>query len=138
MTVLNENFTIHTQGHTDIIDITKNVQNAVYRHSLRDAQVTVYISGSTAAITTIEYEDGLVKDLYKTFEKIAPAGDSYHHDDLWHDGNGYAHIRAALLGNSVTIPLVNSALNLGTWQQIVLIDFDNKPRLRNVTVQILC
>ena len=135
--IINENFTIHTQGHTDIIDITKNVQNAVYRHSLRDAMVTVYIPGSTAAITTIEYEDGLVKDLTEAFEKIAPAGDTYHHDELWHDGNGYAHIRAALLGNSVFIPLINGALNLGTWQQIVLIDFDNKPRLRNVCVQIV-
>ena len=135
--IINENFTIHTQGHTDIIDITKNVQNAVYRHSLRDAMVTVYIPGSTAAITTIEYEDGLVKDLTEAFEKIAPAGDTYHHDELWHDGNGYAHTRAALLGNSVFIPLINGALNLGTWQQIVLIDFDNKPRLRNVCVQIV-
>ena len=137
MTIINETFTIHTEGHTDIIDITKNVKNAVYRHSLKDAQVSVYIAGSTASITTIEYEDGLVKDLYEVLEKIAPAGETYHHDDLWHDGNGYAHIRAAIIGNSVTIPLVSSALNLGTWQQIVLVDFDNKPRLRNVTVQII-
>ena len=137
MAIINENFTIHTEGHTDIIDITKNVKNAVYRHSLKDAQVTVYVPGSTAAITTIEYEDGLVKDLYETFEKIAPAGEKYHHDDLWHDGNGYAPIRAALLGNSVFVPLTNSALNLGTWQQIILVDFDNKPRLRNISVQIV-
>ncbi len=137
MTIINENFTLHTEGHTDIIDITKNVQNAVYRHSLKDALVTVYMPGSTAAITTIEYEDGLVKDLYEVFEKIAPAGEKYHHDDLWHDGNGYAHIRAALIGNSVFVPLINGALNLGTWQQIILIDFDNKPRSRNVCVQIV-
>ena len=137
MAIINETFTIHTEGHTDIIDITKNVKNAVYRHSLKDAQVSVYIAGSTASITSIEFEEGLVKDQYEVLEKIAPAGETYHHDDLWHDGNGYAHIRAAIIGNSVTIPLINSALNLGTWQQIVLVDFDNKPRLRNVNVQIL-
>ena len=137
MGIINEKFTIHTEGHNDIIDITQHVQNCVYQHALKDALVCITIQGSTSAVTTIEYEDGLVKDLYETFEKIAPAGEKYHHDDLWHDGNGYAHVRAALLGNSVTVPLVNSALNLGTWQQIILLDFDNKPRLRNITVQIM-
>ena len=98
--------------------------------------INVFISGSTAAVTTIEYEPGLVKDLPEIFEKIAPAGKRYHHDDTWHDGNGYAHVRAALLGPSLTIPFSDGKLHLGTWQQVVLIDFDNRPRKREVVVQI--
>ena len=137
MAVINEKFTINTEGNNDIIDITKHVQNCVYQHALKDALVCVSIQGSTSAVTTIEYEEGLVMDLREALERIAPTGLEYHHDEIWHDGNGYAHVRAALLGNSVTVPLVNSALNLGTWQQIILLDFDNKPRLRDITVQIM-
>lgn len=137
MTVLNEKFLINTRGFTDIIDITEKVKSAVYKHNIKNATVITALAGSTAGITTIEYEPGLVKDLPVIFDKIAPMNQDYHHDDTWHDGNGYAHIRAALLGSSVTIPLIDGALLLGTWQQIVLIDFDNKPRARNIYVQIL-
>jgi secondary thiamine-phosphate synthase enzyme len=137
MGIINETFTIHTVGNNDIIDITKQVQNCVYQHALKDGLVSVSIQGSTSAVTTIEYESGLVKDLQEALENIAPTTKEYHHDEIWHDGNGYAHIRAALVGNSVNIALVGGLLNLGTWQQIVLIDFDNKPRSRNITVQIL-
>lgn len=137
MTVVNEKFTINTRGFNDIIDITKNVQNSVYRHSLQNASVLVYVSGSTVSITNIEFEPGLLTDLPEALEMITPMNKEYHHDATWHDGNGYAHIRASIIGNSTMIPLIDGALQLGTWQQIVLIDFDNKPRTRTVYVQIV-
>lgn len=137
MPVINENFIINTLGNTDIINITRHVQNCVYKHELKDGLVCVSIQGSTSAVTTIEYEDGLVKDLREALERIAPSGASYHHDEIWHDGNGYAHVRSALVGSSVNIALKDGLLNLGTWQQIVLLDFDNKERSRNITVQII-
>ncbi len=138
MTVYTEHFLINTHGFTDIIDITEKVKAAVYQHNLKEGSVVVALAGSTAAITTIEYEPGLIKDLPAVLDEIAPMDKDYHHDDTWHDGNGYAHIRAAMIGSSVTIPLIEGALLLGTWQQIVLIDFDNKPRARNIYVQIIC
>lgn len=137
MTVINEKFTVHTTGNTQIIDITRKVQNAVYRHNLQDAVVHVYVAGSTVSITNIEFEPGLLEDLPEALEKIAPVNAEYHHDETWHDGNGYAHVRASIVGNSTTIPLMEGALQLGQWQQIVLIDFDNKARTRTVYVQIL-
>lgn len=137
MTVINEKFTIHTKGNTQIIDITRLVQNAVYRHNLQNASVLVYVAGSTVSITNIEFEPGLLNDLPEALEKIAPMDSEYHHDETWHDGNGYAHVRASIVGNSTTIPLMEGALQLGQWQQIVLIDFDNKARTRTVYVQIL-
>lgn len=137
MALISEKFTILTHGHTDIIDITKNVKNCVYRHSLQDASVLIFVSGSTASITTMEFEPGLLVDLPEALEKFAPVGAQYHHDETWHDGNGYAHVRASIMGNSITVPVTGGALQLGTWQQIVLIDFDNKARTRNVTIQIM-
>lgn len=137
MTIINEKFTVNTKGFTDIIDITKSVQNSVYRQSLQNASVLVYVSGSTVSITNIEFEPGLLVDLPEALDNIAPAGKDYHHDSTWHDGNGYAHVRASIVGNSTAIPLIEGALQLGTWQQIVLIDFDNKPRTRTVYVQII-
>jgi len=137
MTLINEKFTVHTKGNTDIIDITNDVKNIVYRHSLKDAVVYVYVAGSTVSITNIEYEPGLLKDLPEVLDKIAPVDKEYHHDEMWHDGNGYSHIRASIVGNSTMVPLLEGALHLGQWQQIVLIDFDNKARTRTVHVQIL-
>lgn len=137
MTVINEKFVVNTKGFTDVIDITKSVQNSVYRHSLQNASVVVYVAGSTVSITNIEFEPGLLVDLPEALDNIAPMGKDYHHDSTWHDGNGYAHVRASIVGNSTTIPLIDGALQLGTWQQIVLIDFDNKPRNRTVYVQIV-
>ena len=136
MPIINEHFMIKTRGNNDIINITKHVQNCVYQHELKDALVCVSIQGSTSAVTTIEYEQGLVQDLKEALDIIAPSGKEYHHDEIWHDGNGYAHVRAALVGSSVNIALVDGLLNLGTWQQVVLLDFDNKERSRNITVQI--
>ena len=137
MAVYTENFTMHTRGFTDIIDITQKVKSAVYSHNIKSGNVVVALAGSTASITTIEYEPGLIKDLPDVLNDIAPMDKNYHHDDTWHDGNGYAHIRAAIFGSSISVPLIDGALLLGTWQQIVLIDFDNKPRSRNVYVQII-
>ena len=125
MTVVNERFTVNTHGFTDIIDITQKVKHAVYKYSLQNAQVNVYVAGSTVSITNIEFEPGLLVDLPEALEKIAPVEADYHHDDTWHDGNGYAHIRASIIGNSTMVPLIDGALQLGQWQQIVLIDFDN-------------
>lgn len=137
MAVINEKFVINTQGHTDIIDITKNVQNSVYRQSLQNASVLVYVAGSTSSITNIEFEPGILVDLTEALDKIAPVNKDYHHDETWHDGNGYAHVRAAIVGNSTMVPLIDGALQLGTWQQIVLVDFDNRPRTRTIHVQIV-
>ena len=137
MTIINEHFVINTNGNNDIIDITKHVQNCVYQHELKDGLVCVSIQGSTSAITTIEYENGLIQDLKEALERIAPTGKEYHHDEIWHDGNGYAHVRSALIGTSVCISLIDGILSLGTWQQIVLLDFDNKQRSRTINVQII-
>lgn len=137
MTVITEHFAVNTQGFTDIIDITQKVQNAVYRHSLQNAVVHIYVAGSTVSVTNIEFEPGLLVDLPEALDKIAPLNGDYHHDNTWHDGNGYAHIRASIIGNNTMVPLIDGALQLGQWQQIVLIDFDNKARTRTVYVQIL-
>ena len=136
MTLIHEKFTVHTKGNCDIVDITNDVKNLVYRHSLHSAVVHVYVAGSTVSITNIEYEPGLIKDLPEILDRIAPVDKDYHHDEMWHDGNGYAHIRASIVGNSTMVPLIEGALHLGQWQQIVLIDFDNKARTRTVHVQI--
>ena len=137
MTVINEKFVIHTKGNTDIIDITRKVQSAVYKHNLESAVVYVYAAGSTVGITNIEFEPGLLVDLPEALDKIAPVDSTYHHDETWHDGNGYAHVRASIVGNSTMVPLIDGALQLGQWQQIVLVDFDNKARTRTVYVQLV-
>ncbi len=137
MTVITEKFNINTHGFTDIIDITQKVKNAVYKHTLHSAVVHVYVAGSTVSVTNIEFEPGLLVDLPEVLEKIAPSDGEYHHDNTWHDGNGYAHVRASIIGNGTTVPLIDGALQLGQWQQIVLIDFDNKARTRTVYVQIV-
>ena len=137
MTVINEKFIVHTKGNTDIKDITRQVQNAVYKHSLHDAVVDIYVAGSTVSITNIEYEPGLLKDLPEALEKIAPVEKDYHHDETWHDGNGYSHVRASIVGNSTMVPLIDGSLPLGQWEQIFLIDFENKAQTKTVYVQIL-
>ena len=137
MPIINEHFEIKTHGNNDIINITKHVQNCVYKHELKDALICVSIQGSTSAVTTIEYEPGLVNDLKEALERLAPSSINYHHDEIWHDGNDYAHIRSALVGSSVNIALVGGLLNLGTFQQVIFIDFDNKERSRSIMVQIV-
>jgi secondary thiamine-phosphate synthase enzyme len=137
MKVLTGYVEISTRGHTDIVDITQQVEQVLGESELKNGSLTVFVSGSTAGITSIEYEPGLLKDLPEAFEKIAPTGVTYHHDAAWGDGNGYAHVRAAMLGSSFTVPFDNGKLLLGTWQQIVVIDFDNRPRKRSVVVQMM-
>lgn len=137
MHVLTEFIDVSTKGHSDIIDLTSEVSHHLQESGLQEGQVTVFASGSTAAITTIEFEPGLLQDIPDVLDKIAPEGAPYHHDATWGDGNGNAHVRAALLGPSLTIPFVNNHMILGTWQQIVLVDCDNRPRQRKITVQMM-
>ncbi|GBF23607.1 putative secondary thiamine-phosphate synthase enzyme [Candidatus Gastranaerophilus sp. (ex Termes propinquus)] len=137
MGVENFKFLIGTRGFNDIIDITRQVADLVSRVKERNALVHVYTVGSTVSIITLEYEPGLVQDLPEILDEIAPINRVYHHDEKWHDGNGYAHIRSALLGNGITIPLVEGELMLGQWQQVILIDFDNKARSRQIIVQVI-
>lgn len=137
MPIVTERFNINTKGFTDIIDITPRVKEAVKKYKPEKAQVMVYVAGSTASISTVEFEPGLLKDLPEAFEKFAPMNKSYHHDETWHDGNGYAHVRASIIGNSECFPVKDNEIILGTWQQIILIDFDNKPRTRGIYVQII-
>jgi len=126
-----------TQGHCDIIDITAKVQGQLERQKIRRGLATLFVSGSTASLTTIEYESGVLKDLQELLEKLIPSNRKYHHDDRWGDDNGFSHLRASLLGPSLQVPIDDGKLMLGTWQQIVLLDFDNRPRTREIVVQIM-
>jgi secondary thiamine-phosphate synthase enzyme len=137
MAVRTTEFQIGTKGYGDIIDVTEEVQAAVQESGLREGLVTVFVPGATAGVTTIEYEPGLVSDLAATLERLAPRDAAYAHDSRWGDGNGFSHVRAALLKPSLAVPFVEGSLVVGTWQQIVVIDFDNRPRRRRVVVQVL-
>lgn len=137
MKVISEHIEIPTKGNTEIINISEKINSVVKKSGIKDGIVTLFVVGSTAGLSTIEFEPGLLKDLPETFEKIAPMKHRYHHDDTWHDGNGYAHIRSTLLGTSLTIPIEDGATQLGVWQQVVLIDFDNRPRQRKIICKIL-
>jgi len=135
--VLTDSFLISTKGNSEVLDITANVAAILAKRSLKEGSVTVFVVGSTASVTTTEFEPGLRRDIPEALNRVAPEGARYHHDDTWHDGNGHSHVRAALVGPSLTIPFANGALLLGTWQQIVLIDFDNRPRERKIIVQTI-
>ena len=136
--VQTETLTISTRGHCQILDITGDVQAAIERSGLTDGTVTVFHIGSTAGMTTLEYEPGLVNhDINAAFETFAPTQGPYAHEETWHDDNGHAHVRAALLGPSLTVPFCEQRLTLGTWQQIVLIDFDTRDRDRTVICQMM-
>ena len=137
MPVETKTISISTEGFGDILDITDKVARLVSESKIDSGVATVFISGSTGAVTTIEYEPGVVRDLQEAIERAVPRGVSYHHDARWGDGNGYAHVSAALIGASFTVPFSRKSLMLGTWQQIIAIDFDNRPRNRKITVQIM-
>lgn len=130
------NFNVATKGFTDIIDITEQVRSILSNADFSEGSALVFVPGATAGITTIEYEPGLLKDYPRFYEEIIPSNVSYKHDETWHDGNGFSHIRASLQGASFTVPFAGGKLLLGTWQQIILIDFDNRSRNRNVVVQL--
>jgi secondary thiamine-phosphate synthase enzyme len=137
MGVVTERFQVETRGETDIVDITNRVERIISDSPVVSGTATVFVSGSTAGISTVEYEDGLVHDLIKMYEQIAPREGEYRHNLRWGDGNGFAHIRASITGQSFTIPFCDRRPLLGTWQQIILIDFDNRPRKREIIVQIV-
>lgn len=128
---------LNTKGHADMHDITHEVSSVVERSQIERGTATVFASSSTSGITTIEYESGALEDLRRTLDEIAPAEREYQHNLRWHDGNGHAHLRSALLGTSLTIPVLEGQLTLGTWQQILYIDFDVRPRSRALTVSII-
>ena len=127
---------IRTRGECDLIDITEEVRREVSGAGVNSGTVTVFISGSTAGVTTIEYESGALSDLQAMWERLVPRNITYQHDRRWGDGNGYAHVRASLLGPSLVVPFTDRTLHLGTWQQIIVADFDNRPRSREVVLQI--
>jgi len=132
-----ETISLSTKGFSDIIDITDRVDSVVRHSKIKEGLVTVFCPGSTGGITTIEYESGVLKDLQKAIEKIVPSDIPYEHDRRWGDGNGFSHVRAALMKPSLSIPLIKGRLTLGTWQQIVFIDFDNRTRERNILVHVM-
>jgi secondary thiamine-phosphate synthase enzyme len=135
--VYNENFTIETNGRCDVINITPQTEEIVIRSKIKNGQVLIFVTGSTASISTMEVEAELDKDLHEALEIVAPQDKDYYHDRKWKDGNGYSHIRSTIIGTSLVVPLINSELVLGSWQQIVLLDFDNKKRDRLITVQLV-
>lgn len=128
---------LSTRGNTDIIDITPEVTRALQQSGIQSGVVTIFCPSSTSALTTIEYESGAVSDLKRLFDQIVPLDQDYQHNLRWGDGNGHSHVRAALLGPSLNVPFVNGNLTLGTWQQIIYIDFDNRPRRRELLVQVM-
>jgi secondary thiamine-phosphate synthase enzyme len=137
MTVETISIDIKTQGNTDILDITQEVSQALRKTGILSGVVTLFAPSSTSALTTIEYESGCLQDLRRLFDEIADSERPYAHNARWGDGNGFSHVRAALLGPSLSIPFVDQRLTLGTWQQIIYVDFDNRPRSRSLVVQVL-
>ena len=135
--VKTEKIKVKTKGNCDIVNLTEQVGEAVAQSGILSGIVTLFNVGSTAGITTIEYEPGLVNyDIAAAFEKLAPQNARYEHEETWHDDNGHAHVRASLLGPSLIVPILDGEMTLGTWQQIVLIDFDTRPRNRTIICQI--
>jgi secondary thiamine-phosphate synthase enzyme len=137
MKIFTAKLTQKTQGFCDIIDITAKVRDVIEKENIQRGQATLFVSGSTAALTTIENESGLVQDLKEFVEKLIPSDRRYHHDARWGDDNGFSHLRASLFGPSLAVPIENGRPLLGTWQQVVLLDFDNRPRTREITVQLI-
>jgi len=137
MKTYKDTFNIKTKGFSDILDITRQVSAIVRNSGIEEGQVHVSVAGSTAAITSIEFESGVVRDLNDAIERMAPRNIKYYHDARWGDGNGFAHVRAAMIGSFATFALTEGKMFIGTWQQIVLIDFDNNPRNRSILVQIM-
>ena len=137
MGVRAESISLNTRGNADIHDITSQIERHVVKSGFKDGIVTVFCPSATSALTTIEYESGALSDLRRLFDEIIPQNKEYAHNARWQDGNGHSHVRAALLGPSLTIPFMNFKLTLGTWQQIIYVDFDVRPRQRELVVQIL-
>jgi secondary thiamine-phosphate synthase enzyme len=137
MTVISKTISLSTQGNGDMIDITAEIARGINNSTINNGIATIFVAGSTAGITTIEYENGLVSDFKEMWERNVPLNLTYQHDRRWGDGNGYSHVRASLQGPSLVVPFNNKKMTLGTWQQIVVIDFDNRPRDREIVLQLL-
>ena len=137
VTIRTKKITETTAGFCDIVDLTAKISEHIEHAKISQGLVSVFVSGSTAGITTIENESGLVQDLKELVEKLIPSNRRYHHDDRWGDDNGFSHLRASLFGPSISIPIENGRLLLGTWQQVILLDFDNRPRTREIIVQVV-
>lgn len=137
LVVMSKRISIQTRGENEIVNITKLVGEVVSETKIKDGIVTVFVPGSTGALTTIEFEPGLVEDFPNMLESIAPKTASYEHEKRWHDGNGHSHVRASLIGPSITIPFINSELTLGTWQQVVFMELDVHSRNRSLVLQII-
>ncbi len=132
-----ETLRFSTRGHNDIHDLTPAMKDLLRRSGVKDGLATAFVPGSTAAITTLEFEDGAISDLKNAISRLAPENIPYEHNERWGDGNGFSHVRAALLGPSLSIPVVRGSLALGTWQQIVLVDCDNRDRTREIILQVM-
>lgn len=137
MKIISDKIKLDTKGSPDLINLTKDIARCLASAKCQKGIVNALVVGSTAGITTLEYEPGLVKDIQEFYEKLIPSNRHYHHDDTWGDANGFSHLRASLLGPCLTIPFEDGKLLLGTWQQVVLLEFDNRPRSREIIVQII-
>ena len=135
--VVTRSLSVKTQGNCDIIDITSQISNELSQSVINNGIITIFISGSTAGISTIEYEEGVIDDFKIMWDRNIPKNITYRHDSKWGDGNGFSHVRASLLGASLVVPFSNKKLLLGTWQQIIVIDFDNRPRSREIALQLI-
>lgn len=137
MKIINEKIGLQTKGDPDLIDITRRLEGIIKSSGLKEGTLTCFVIGSTAGLVTFEYEPGLVEDVRALYEKLVPRNKEYAHDATWGDANGFSHLRAALCGPSLSIPFEGGKLTLGTWQQVVLAEFDNRPRQRKIAVQII-
>jgi secondary thiamine-phosphate synthase enzyme len=137
MTVITKYIELSTLANSEIIDITDKLKDKLGEAGLKDGTVTVFVAGATGALSTIEYEPGLVQDSLEMWERIIPQGPTYHHDQAWGDGNGHSHLRATLMGPDLTIPFCDGELTLGQWQQVIFIDFDVRPRKRKLVLQFM-
>lgn len=137
MSVITKTIVVKSIGEGDMIDVTEQTSKAIEQSKIKDGIVTVFVSGSTAAVTTIEYEPGLRKDFPRMLSKIVPSDIEYEHEKMWHDGNGHSHVRASIIGPSITIPFKDGKMMLGTWQQVVLVEMDTRQRERKIILQII-
>jgi secondary thiamine-phosphate synthase enzyme len=137
MKVVSDTIKLQTEGEGDMIDMTSQLSNIVKESKIKNGTVTIFVSGSTAAVTTIEYESGLIHDFPVMLSRLVPKDIEYEHDNTWHDGNGHSHVRSSLIGPSITIPIIHGKLTLGTWQQVVLLEMDTRSRNRSVILQIM-
>lgn len=137
MKVVSDTIKLQTKGEGDMIDMTSQLSNIVKESKIKNGTVTIFVSGSTAAVTTIEYESGLIHDFPEMLSRIVPKDLEYEHDNTWHDGNGHSHVRSSLIGPNITIPIIHGELTLGTWQQVVLLEMDTRSRNRTVILQIM-